>query len=577
MKAKRIIAMAVAFSLMSSFMSVSASTVNNLTKSSEMLHLRNAVLGVTGMTGSDDVNGDKAVNVFDVYSLKRTIIENNSSSTGEFTTKNYFATEKNVKLTGRTLHKDNVTWLVQSGSAIEFTVTGKSAEFTLMGDNSIHNDENYRPRYAVIVDGEVIEDDIMETDEKTISLFDGEVSRTAKVKIIHLSEAMNGAVGVKNISVNTDQIAPLIPEPEKDISIEFIGDSITCAYGVEGLSSSEPFKTSTENFMKSYAYLTAQQLNADYSAVSYSGYGIVSGYTSSGDINTDSLVPDCYGLTGKLEDYATEWDFASRPNDVVVINLGTNDSSYVTKDTETRSQEFVDGYVDFLKTIREKNPDAYIICTLGIMGDELYEYVEQAVNKYSDTTNDERIMSYKCSVQNMADGIGSDWHPSAVTQQKNAYILADKICQALGIESNQIGLDMASDAEYTMKADNSKGANASSFVGYDKSFWINTVTGGNSADAIEALISGINLKENGGYRLEFDYTSSLDITMPVLIRNADGKIYFSDETNSTKDKQHFSAEFTSDGNDSSAEIAFQIGGNDYCNVTLSNISLVKIS
>ena len=35
----------------------------------------------------------------------------------------------------------------------------------------------------------------------------------------------------------------------------------------------------------------------------YSGYGVLSGYTS-GDINTDSLIPDCYGLIGKLPDYA---------------------------------------------------------------------------------------------------------------------------------------------------------------------------------------------------------------------------------------------------------------------------------
>lgn len=574
MKAKKIIALTVTLSLLSSYMSVSASTVSNLTKSSEMLHLRNAVLGITGMADSDDVNGDKAVNVFDIYSLKRTIL-NNDSSTGEFTTKNYSATERNVKLTGRTLHKDGITWLVQSGSAVEFTVTGKSAEFTLTGDDSIHNDENYRPRYAVIVDGEIIEDALMETSEKTISLFSGEVSRTAKVKIIHLSEAMNGAVGVKDISVTTDQTTPLTPEPAKDLSIEFIGDSITCAYGVEGLSSSEPFKTSTENFMKSYAYLTAQKLNADYSAVSYSGYGIVSGYTS-GDINTDSLVPDCYGLTGKLSDYATEWDFASHSNDVVVINLGTNDYSYISKDSETRSPEFVRAYIAFLKTVREKNPDAYIICTFGTMGGEgVYPLIEQAVGEYSNSESDERIMCYQSAIQNQADGIGSDWHPSAITQQKSAYVLADKICQALGMESDQVGLDMASDAEYTMNADNSKGANASSFVGYDKSFWINTVTGGDSADAIEALISGITLKENGVYRLEFDYTSSLDITMPVLIRNADGKTFFSDEVNSTKDKQHFSAEFTADGNENSAEIAFQIGGNDYCNVTLSNISLIK--
>ena len=105
---------------------------------------------------------------------------------------------------------------------------------------------------------------------------------------------MNGAVGVKDISAVSDRSDAVIPEKEKALSIEFIGDSITCAYGVEGSNSYEPFRTTTENFMKSYAYLTAQKLDADYSAVSYSGYGVLSGYTS-GDINTDSLIPDCYG------------------------------------------------------------------------------------------------------------------------------------------------------------------------------------------------------------------------------------------------------------------------------------------
>lgn len=498
-------------------------------------------------------------------------------TTGEFVEKNYAATEENVKLVGRTMYSNDTTWLVQSGSAVEFTITGKSAAITLAGDSSINNDENYRSRYAVLVDGEIIADDVMSTPEKTLTLFDGETSRTAKIKIIHLSEAMNGAIGVKNISVTSNQPVPICPEPEKALSIEFIGDSITCAYGVEGLSSYESFKTTTENFMKSYAYLTAQKLNADYSAVSYSGHGIISGYTSSGEINTDSLIPDCYGLTGKLSDYAENWNFETRSHDVVVINLGTNDSSYVTKDPETRAQEFINGYMDFLKTVREKNPEAYIICTLGTMGDELYEYVAEAVEKYRTDTGDERIMSYHSTVQNQADGIGSDWHPSAVTQQKSAYVLADKICQALGMESDQIGLDVAADAEYLLNIDPNKGGNAASYVGYDKSFWINMVTGGESADAIEAVISGIGLKQGGGYRLEFDCTSTFDGTLPVQVKGSDGTIYFSSDFDAVSEKTHFSAEFTADQEDAAASIIFQLGGKDSYNVTLSNLSLIKIS
>ena len=53
------------------------------------------------------------------------------------------------------------------------------------------------------------------------------------------------------------------PTPKKNLSIEFIGDSMTCAYGVEGKDQNEHFKTSTENFSKSYAYLASQILNID--------------------------------------------------------------------------------------------------------------------------------------------------------------------------------------------------------------------------------------------------------------------------------------------------------------------------
>lgn len=572
MNKKRIIAFSATMSILFSSFSGAASAAKSYTID-DLCHLRDAIVDLDDITAADDINNDGKVNVFDLCLLKSSMLTNK-----ECITSDYAATDKNVKLVGRTMRSNDITWLIHSGSAVEFTVTGKSANITLAGDSSINNDEDYRSRYAVIVDGEIIKDDVMGTPEKTLTLFKGETSRTAKVKIIHLSEAMNGAIGVKNISVTSNSAAPVRPEPKKDLSIEFIGDSITCAYGVEGLSNYESFKTTTENFMKSYAYLTAQKLNADYSSVSYSGHGIISGFTSSGDINTDSIIPDCYELTGKLSDYATNWDFETSSHDVVVINLGTNDSSYVTKEPETRSQEFIDGYIDFLKTVREKNPEAYIICTLGTMGDELYEYVEDAAEKYSTLTGDERIMSYRSAVQNMsADGIGSDWHPSAITQQKSAYVLADKICQALGMESDQIGLDMAADSEYVLNIDPDKGGNAASFVGYDKSFWINMVTGGETADAIEAEILGIGLKKGGCYRLEFDCTSSYEGELPLQVKGSDGEIYFSSKFNAVSEKAHFSAEFTADNDDSAASIIFQLGGKDYYNCTLSNLSLIKIS
>lgn len=544
---------------------------------SDTVHLRDSLLGVGTLNEKDDVNNDGIVNIFDLCAARKLI----TASTGEISTADYSATEEYVKLIGRTCRTDDVTWLVQSGSAAEFTVSGTSASVTLAGNQGIDASEDYRPRFAVIVDGEIILDDTISTKSRTVELFSGTEKRKASVKVIHLSEANNGPIGIKSVTVTSDSAIPVAPVPKKNLNIEFIGDSITCAYGVEGASQYESFKTTTENFMKSYAYLTAEKLDADYSAVCYSGHGIISGYSNDGSINTDSLVPPYYEYVGKTGEFAScEWDFSSHKNDVVVINLGTNDSSYVSKDIDARGGDFTKGYTEFLKQVHECNPDAYIICTLGTMGcTDLCPLIDDAVSAFTEETGYERIMSYMSAVQDMTAGLGSDWHPNAVTQQNSAYVLADKICQALGMESDQLGLDVAADAEYSLYKDPDKGGNAAEYISdYDKSFWINMVSGGTGDDAIEGRISNIGIKQNGKYTFSFDCSTTAGEEIPVLIRSCSNpeNIYFSDIFTGTGEKSHYEAEFESPVTDNSAEIVFQVGGTDSYNVTLYSIKLVKI-
>ncbi len=571
---KKFIAFLSAVSLLSAFtIPVSAETDFSM---SDLKNLNDILLNGSETKSEYDLNENNTADVFDSCIMKNMLLNNSSSETGEAVEKSIAVSDESVKFTGRNVSADGVSWLVQSGSAVEFTVNAQNAEVVLNGDGGINSGEDYRPRYAVYVDDELIIDKTMDNAEETIQLFEGTSSRTAQVKVILLSEAMYGAVGVKQINVLSASSNPVKPAPKKDLCIEFIGDSITCAYGVEGASNSESFKTTTENFTKSYAYLTAQQLNADYNAVCYSGHGVISGFTTD-EKNTESLIPDCYEIASKFEGYSEKWDFDSHKNDVVVINLGTNDSGYVSADIENRSSEFIEGYINFLKMVRKNNPDAHIICTLGTMGcADVYQLVEQAVEQYSSENNDEKVSSYESIVQSAADGYGSDWHPSAVTQQNSAYVLADKICQVLGMESSQIGLDMAANAVYDTAIDSEAGANAASYVGYDKSFWINVVAGGSEPSAIEGVLSGIELRKDGEYRLEFDYTSTVDAEIPVVVRS-ETKEYFSDSVKAVAEKQHFSQTFKVTSENDIAEIAFQLGGMDYYNVTLSNIKLVKIS
>ena len=176
----------------------------------------------------------------------------------------------------------------------------------------------------------------------------GDSAADTIVQLIHLSEASSGAIGLCGITVESDAEAPVAPTDTHDLSIAFVGDSITCAYGVEASSNDDPYKTTTQNFMKSYAYLTAQDLGADYETVCYSGYGVVSGWSGDGERNGGMLLPPLYELV--VEGHKQTWDFASHPRDVVVVNLGTNDMSWCGTDGE-RGALYAEGYTQFLKTV----------------------------------------------------------------------------------------------------------------------------------------------------------------------------------------------------------------------------------
>ena len=99
----------------------------------------------------------------------------------------FLPTKENVKITGRYFQKNDITWVVQSGSAVEFYVTGKSAQVVIAGGNSIYNDEKYRPRLGVYVDDKIVLDKIMDQLEVTVDLIKETEEKTVKAKVMLLS------------------------------------------------------------------------------------------------------------------------------------------------------------------------------------------------------------------------------------------------------------------------------------------------------------------------------------------------------------------------------------------------------
>lgn len=350
------------------------------------------------------------------------------------------ADSSNVKQLGRTQLIDETLWLAFSGTGADFDYTGKKLDITLKGDGSslLPKDGENCARVAIYVDGERVIDDMIDKPEEVYTVFESDESKTVNVKIVKLSETAMSTFGIKPIEIQPDET--IVPAAEKSHRIEFVGDSITCGYGVDDEVAEHPFHTSTEDVTKAYAYKTAQALDADYSMVSISGYGIISGWTANPNNKVpNQTIPQYYTKLGfSYQKFASmtppsslEWDFSKFVPEVVVVNLGTNDDSYVQGNPE-KQKEYSEAYAEFLKVIREKNPDAEIFCTLGIMGQRLFPGVEDAVKIYTESTGDTKIHTFMFDAQDGSLGYAADWHPTAATHDKASEALVAEIKSVMG-------------------------------------------------------------------------------------------------------------------------------------------------
>lgn len=336
------------------------------------------------------------------------------------------ADEKYVNTIGRTLFKNGIRYLGYSCSAIEFVFTGSRAEAVLWS-NSPSLEDIYKAWVAVFIDDEETPSKRFPVNQEEASyvLYEGETVKEVKLRLVKYSEAAFGKVGIKSIEVDCDEVYPTAKRSRR---LEIIGDSITCGYGNEGIWNVDVFNTTQENPWEAYAAKTARRLDADYHLISWSGIGIISNWTDQDVPNVEAdLMPGLYPYTDKSTDLLIGsrvpelWDHSLYVPDCIIINLGTNDSSY-TKNITERVSRFGEEYVKFVKAVRAVNPSSKILCTLGAMGQDLCKEIERRVEELN-REGDSQIYYMAFDVQSEADGIGSDWHPSIQTHDK----MADKL------------------------------------------------------------------------------------------------------------------------------------------------------
>ena len=207
---------------------------------------------------------------------------------------------------------------------------------------------------------------------------------------------------------------PALPER----SIEFIGNSITCGYGVEDMNEGDHFNDATENHYLTYAAETARNLGAVEYVVARSGIGVYRNYNGPREGNADNMTK--YYEYTNFDDISETWDFNRYTPDVVCINLGTNDTSTNNYD----SDRLLNAYRQFLRQVRGHHPKAKIVLLCGSMlqGKEL-ELVRHHLNTVCQEAHDrgdKEVYRFDFTPQNGDLKYGADWHPSLWQHQKMA-------------------------------------------------------------------------------------------------------------------------------------------------------------
>lgn len=205
----------------------------------------------------------------------------------------------------------------------------------------------------------------------------------------------------------------LPPDAKSELRIEFIGNSITCGYGIEEEDPKKGFTYDTENHTMSYAYKTGRALDADFNVVARSGIGIYRNYggPKEGD---DHTMPLEYDYT-MIYNHDYKWDHSKFEPDIICINLGTNDTSENNYDIAL----YENHYRDFLKHLRDLHPNAKIVLLTGSMlQDQALADVKVVLDKLA--SEDELTYRFDMSPHTGDLGYGADYHPSAKQAEKMA-------------------------------------------------------------------------------------------------------------------------------------------------------------
>lgn len=311
---------------------------------------------------------------------------------------------ENMRMLGLVQENQGVCYLDWSASGFEFETDAQEIRVELEGQMSLPEDVYYA-WIGVFVDGVCFRKIRVERERKQYTLYESSSPEKVKIRILKLTEKQYDRIAV--LAMYAD--GQCYPTDTPKCRILFIGDSITAGYGVDGQDGISVFTTKEEDVTKTYAYKTADALEADCHIVAWSGNGVISRW-----IPPERELPDEDGLMPDIFPYGQ----VEQP-DIVVSYLGTNDASY-TRKIPSREELYAKRYSAFLNRIHTLCPKTPILLLCGLMENTL----NQTVASVAEANGYEYL---QFALQDVGDGIGTDGHPGPIVHRKAARLLVERL------------------------------------------------------------------------------------------------------------------------------------------------------
>ena len=331
-----------------------------------------------------------------------------------------------LRVLGRTNGSLEPVTLFWTASGIEMNIKATEAWVTVRSDYEL-----FEPWADVIVDGAMSQRLMVNKGEQKICLFRNmEGDKIRNVKLLRDTPAFptDEKTLFQILGVQTD--GEFCPLEEPKMRLEVIGDSITSGEGGSGAGWEMTWNSFCFNCVDNYAYMAAKELDAIYHCVSQSGWGVFCSWEG----DEKQAIPLYYeqvcgllnGERNKELGAFEKWDFQKFQPDVIVVNLGTNDGSG-TKDMEKVGK----AVEDFLKKLRDYNPEGYILWCYGMLGIGIQPTLENAIQNYKVKSGDERVKFVKLP-DTLEGEFGSRQHPGQKSHEKTAKVLVEEIRAIVG-------------------------------------------------------------------------------------------------------------------------------------------------